>query len=463
MHIAVPATMDRFLTKHFSRPSISWQVSCPILFPLIGENLFTLLFGLVNMGMISASGAAALSAVSLVDTLTGFLSVFYVGISTGACIVLANYRGRGDGQKLHESCVQAVTVVTLFATATMLVIFLLHKPMLHFLFGAAEAEVMEQATLYFLGVGATLPLQGIITALCGVLKGIGEGKTSLLFIIISTIFYSSLNVLFLNGMDMGIQGVVLATVINRLCCMPLYYFLMKLHKSSFLFRFREFFHIDRGMLRSIVKMGMPCAVEQMFFTGGRLVTQSVIVPMGTNAIVTYNISYSLMSLNQALVNPVNSAMYTIAGICMGNRRTDDVRALTKSYIWMNTASYVLSLGLVVMGFDWLVAFYNASAEIIPMIFVCVMITGVLHPIVHSAGFTLPSVFRAVGDGNYCTVSSLLIMWGVRVFGGWLLGSVFGIGIMGIWIAMGLDWVVRAIVYAIRFRGDRWLSHQVISE
>ena len=140
---SVGIKVERFLTRYFTTPSITWRQSLTIVIPLIAENLFSNLFGLLNTGMISSSGVTSLSAVSLVDTLNTFLFVFYSGIATGASVVVANYRGRGDEQKLHEASVQAVTSVTLFTIITAVVVMVFHKPLLSMLFGAAEQEVMD--------------------------------------------------------------------------------------------------------------------------------------------------------------------------------------------------------------------------------------------------------------------------------------------------------------------------------
>ena len=460
---SVGIKVERFLTRYFTTPSITWRQSLTIVIPLIAENLFSNLFGLLNTGMISSSGVTSLSAVSLVDTLNTFLFVFYSGIATGASVVVANYRGRGDEQKLHEASVQAVTSVTLFTIITAVVVMVFHKPLLSMLFGAAEQEVMDKALMYMLGGAVTLPLVGITTAVCGVLRGIGEGRISLMYTVFSTIAYVGLNIIFLTGLNWGIPGLILSISLSRLLNVPILLILMRKGDSAFRFRVKEFFHLNLSMLHSTMKIGLPCAMEQLFFTGGRLVTQSMIVPMGTNAIVTYNVAYSIMSLSQVLVNPVNTAMFSIAGICMGNDRPEDVRYLTKSYLCFNTVSYVFSLGLVLLAFNGLVDFYNAPQEVIPMIFLCVMITSISQPIIHNWAFMLPSVFRAVGDGNYCTIVSLVIMWVVRVFGGYVLGVVMDMGVMGIWIAMDLDWLVRALIFPIRFRGDKWLKNKVLTD
>ena len=94
---------------------------------------------------------------------------------------------------------------------------------------------------------------------------------------------------------------------------------------------------------------------------------------------------------------------------------------------------------------------------------CVMSSTVAQPIFHNFAFMLPNVFRAAGDGRFCTGASLIVMWLFRVGGGWLLGAHLGMGVVGIWIAMLVDWVVRACIFPVRMRGDRWLRHKVLKD
>jgi len=452
---------DRFLTRHFTRPSITWQQSMSIVLPLIAEHLFTSLFGLLNTAMISSSGVTSLSAVSLVDTLNSLLFVFYSGIATGASVVVANCRGSGSKEKLREASCQTVTTVTLFTLATTLFIILFHQPLLSILFGAAEAEILDKARLYLLGGAFTLPLVGFCTAVCGVLRGIGEGKTSLLYTLISTGAYVGLNVLFLTVLDMGIPGLILSITINRITNVPILFLFMHFRKTSFRFRLRELLRVNWSMFRSITKIGIPCALEQLFFAGGRVVIQSIIVPLGTNAIVTYNVAYSLMIFNQAINSPISSAMFTIVGICMGNDRPQDARELTKSYFVLCTAIYVLAGGLIALFFQPLAGMYHPPEELLGEIRLLVLISAIAHPLIHTAAFMLPNVFRAAGDVTYPTVLSLVSMWLCRVLGAYVLGITLEMGILGVWIAMLADWLLRAVLFPIRFRGEKWLRHKLV--
>ena len=460
---AVGVKADGFMTRCFTRPSITWRQAFAILLPLMAENLFIQMFSPLNTAMISASGVTSLSAVSLVDTLNSFLYVFYSGMSTGASVIVANYRGRQDEKNLHEASVQAVTTVTAFTILTSLAIILLNAPMLQLLFGAAEEEVMSKARMYLLGTAVTLPIVGVTNSICGVMRGIGEGKTTLGYTLVASGKYVLLNVLFLKVLSMGIAGLILSISISRMLDLVVLHLFRKHSDSRFSFRIRELFHINLPVFRSILRVGFPCAAESLFFTGGRLVTQTIIVPMGTNAIATYNISYSIMSLSQIPVTSVCTGMFTITGICMGSGREQDVKELTKSYFVLNTLLYVLSLGVIVLLFGHLVSFYHAPEEIVDTIFLCVMISTVAQPFIHNLAFMFPYVFRAAGDGTFCTLVSLIIMWVFRVLGGWILGTLLGLGVMGVWIAMLIDWVARAIVFPIRFRNGKWLRHKVLSE
>lgn len=452
---------DRFLTRHFTRPSITWQQSMLIVLPLIAEHLFQSLFGLLNTAMISSSGVTSLSAVSLVDSLNTFLFVFYSGIATGASVLVANCRGAGDRDKLHEASCQAVTTVTLFTLITTLFIVLFNQPLLNALFGSAEQEIIEKARLYMLGGALTLPLVGFCTAICGVLRGIGEGKTSLLYTLISSAAYVSMNVLFLTVLDWGIPGLILSVSLSRLCNVPLLLLLKHFRKSEFRFRIRELLRVNWNMFRNITKVGIPCALEQLFFSGGRVVIQAIIVPLGTEAIVTYNVAYSLMIFNQVLNTPISSAMFPIVGICMGNNRPQDARELTNTYFIFSTVVYVVAGGLIMLFFEPLAGLYHPPAELLPDIRLCVLITAIAHPLLHTPAFMLASVFRAAGDVNYTTVISLVSMWLCRVLGAYVLGIVLEMGILGVWIAMLADWLLRAVLFPIRFRGKKWLRHKLV--
>lgn len=118
-------------------------------------------------------------------------------------------------------------------------------------------------------------------------------------------------------------------------------------------------------------------------------------------------------LHESIVQAVTPVTLLTTAFIVVFHRPQDVRDLGRSYIWLNSVIYVFASAVTMLLFPYLVSFYHAPAETVELIRLCVLITAVAHPFLHSIGFTLPSVFRAVRDGVYCTVSVLAIMWIVR--------------------------------------------------
>ncbi len=448
---------DGFLSRHFSRPSITYKDSAHILLPIIAENAFLTVFGLINTAMISSAGMASLTSVSLVDSLNIFLQTFYMGISTGASVIVANYRGRGEKKLLHDASVQSVVIVTLTAIVTTLLIFLMNRPLLTLLFGGAEKDVMSKALLYLLGSTVTLPLMAMVGAVGGVLRGIGEGRTQVYITVVNSVLYLLSNILFLLVLEMGILGLVISISVNRIAGVCVCLFFLKITKSNFSFQCKELLRVDFRMLKKILFIGLPASAESLFFNGGKLVAQSIVVPLGTNPTAAYNVSIHNMGLSQIFSMSISRTIYTIVGICIGANRKQDIKGLVKSYVLLNSAILACFTALFFPCFSLLMKLYHVPSELHKTIYICVAAGIIVQPVINSLGFLLSDVIRAAGDGIFCTLVSLASMWLCRVAFAWLLGTVLDYGVIGVWMGMVLDWLVRSLIFSLRYKGTRWFA------
>jgi Na+-driven multidrug efflux pump len=105
--------------------------------------------------------------------------------------------------------------------------------------------------------------------------------------------------------------------------------------------------------------------------------------------------------------------------------------------------------------------FNPPAKIVPTIYILIIISAVAQPILWSPSFIMPSALRAAGDSNFTSVASLLSMWLLRVVLGYILGITFGYGIIGVWVAMIVEWGVRGLIFSGRFRGKKWYAHKLV--
>lgn len=208
-------------------------------------------------------------------------------------------------------------------------------------------------------------------------------------------------------------------------------------------------------------IGLPFAAEQLFFNGGKLLTQTFIVQLGTLSITVNAISNSLSLLFQVGGSTLSVAIVTVVGQCIGRREIDDARKFIRSFLWLSCAFFVVITAVLLAIFPSLVGLYNPPSEIVPDIFQLIIIISVAQPLFWSLSFILPSAMRAAGDSTFISIVSLLTMWLFRVILGYILGITLQFGLVGVWIAMVAEWGIRGAVFYMRFRGDKWYRHKLV--
>lgn len=429
--------------------------------PILIDQAFIVGLNLVNTAMISSSGVSAVSAVNMVDSLNIFLINVFVAVATGGTVVVAQYKGSGNEQMVSKAAAGTVTSVSMIALGIGLLVLGLHNPVLNVLFGSASADVLDSARTYLIGSSISYLGIAVVQAVCGALRGIGKTRASLALSLIMNLMYVALNVVFINFLHMGVLGMTLAVNIARyagaVCAL---YYLFKLDVSLHL-RIRDLFQLPLSMLRKIMFIGVPFAAEQMFFNGGKLLTQVFIVSLGTYAIATNAISGSLAMVFQIPAGALSLTIVTVVGQCIGRGNIADARKFIKSFLWLGSASLAF-IGLILMPFFRpLVSIFDPPAEIVGDIFLVLLVNTIAQVPLWSISFILPSALRAAGDSKFTSITSMMTMWLFRVVLGYILGIVLGFGILGVWIAMNCEWGVRGAIFLWRFRGKKWLAHKLI--
>lgn len=451
----------RLLEKYFSGQSMDYRQMIALFIPILVDQAFVVGLNLVNTAMISSSGVAAISAVNMIDSLNIFLISVFIAVSTGGTVVVAQYKGSGNELMVSKATAGATSSVSLLAFAIGMFGILFHNPLLNLLFGAASPEVMENARIYLIGSCVSYLGIAVVEAVCGALRGIGRTRASLVLSLIMNISYVILNLVFINLLHMGVLGMSISINIARylgaLCAI---YYLFKLDNSLHI-RIRDLVVVKLSMLKKIMFIGMPFAAEQMFFNGGKILTQIFIVSLGTYALATNAIASSFALIMQIPANALSLTIITVVGQCMGSKNITDARKFIKSFLVLSSLSFVF-MGLLVMPFFYpLVSLFHPPAEIVGDIFLIVLINTIMQIPLWSISFITPSALRAAGDSKFTSMVSMLSMWLFRVVLGYIMGIVLDFGILGVWLAMNCEWGIRGFIFVRRFMGKKWVRHQVI--
>ncbi|WP_438444054.1 MATE family efflux transporter [Gorillibacterium sp. sgz5001074] len=456
-----PQHKPGLLERHFSGESMHYRQIIALFLPILVDQIFVVGLNLVNTALVSSSGVDAVSAVNMVDSLNMFLISVFIAMATGGTVVVAQYKGSGDDRSVSKAAAASVAAVFLAAAGLGLVLAVLHTPILQLLFGNADPEVLDNARTYLIGSGISYAGIGIVQAVCGALRGVGKSRASLMLSLIMNLTYVLLNVVFIHYMDWGVNGLTVAINIARYAgaaCALYYLFRME---TTLRLHLVDLFRLQWTMLRRILFIGVPFAAEQLFFNGGKLLTQVFIVSLGTYALATNAIGSTIAGVAQIPGVALSLTLVTVVGQCMGRRDIEDARKFIRSFLWLASSTFVLMAALLIPLFHPLISLFDPPAAIVDDLYTLTLINLVAQIPLWSISFITPAALRAAGDSKFTSLMSMLSMWLFRVILGYILGIVLPFGIIGVWVAMNCEWGVRGAIFLWRYRGDKWYKHKLI--
>jgi putative MATE family efflux protein len=449
------------LEKHLSGESLNYRQIITIFLPILVDQAFVTCVTLINTAMISSSGVAAVSAVNMVDSLNFLLVNVFIAVSTGGTVVVAQYKGSGNDPMVSKAAAGSVSSVFLLALGISLLIIVFHMPTLGFLFSGAQADVFDSAKIYIVGSAASYCGIAIEEAVCGALRGIGETRSSLALSLIMNVSYVLFNFVFINFLHFGVLGMAISVNVSRYlgaACALIY--LLKFNESLHV-KVKDMFKVSLSLLHKIFFVGLPFAAEQMFFSSGKLLTQTFVVSLGTYAMATNAITNSIANLFIIPANALSLTVITVVGQCMGRRDIKDARKFIRSFLFLGSAAFVVMSMIIMPLLHPLVSLFNPPERIVPDIFQILFINTFAQILLWSIAFVTPSALRAAGDSKFTSIVSMLSMWLCRVVLGYVLGIVLHFGIIGVWLAMDIEWSVRGGIFLLRFRGKKWYQHHLI--
>jgi len=451
----------QFIHKYYETETISLLDIRKIVFPIFVDQTLVALLNFLNSSMVSGSGPEAISAVNMVDSLNNMLINFFIAIATGGTVVVAQYIGRREPEKAGKVTVQAILSSTLVALALCVFILLFRMQVLNFLFGAAEKAVLDNAVIYITGSCLSYPFFAIFQSTLGAMRGMGDGRASMVLSVAMNAIYVAGNLLFINVLQMGVLGVAVSVILSRFIGSLMALFFLFFIRKDLHIKLRDFLHLDLKLQKNIMYVGIPTGIEQVFFHSGRMLTQTYIVPLGTASIAGNAIANSLAGILYIPGNTINLCIVTLVGQCIGAGKPKEAKKYMLSMTLLAGVLLLISGVIYIAAAPLLVSFYKPLAESADIAIKAMTINAIGMPTLWIWSFIVPSGLRAAGDVRFTSVVALVSMWLVRVILGYVLAVYLGFGVLGVWTAMVLEWSFRGSIFIFRMRGTKWYQHKII--
>lgn len=427
-----------------------------LLFPIIVEQLLNSLMGMVDTIMVSNVGSQAISAVSLVDSLNNMIILIFSAMASGAVILCSQCIGRGDYKTGNETARQVVLTVLVCAVTVTVTGLLFRKGLLHLIFGKIEPPVMENALRYFSITAVSYPFLALFQAGSAFLRAGGNSACPMKISVCSNGLNAVGNLIFIFGLEMGVSGAALATLLSRIfSVITVMIFLRRPGQAIVL---RNYFSIrpDFPLIARVLKIGVPTGIENGMFQFGKLIIQSTVSAMGTMAIAAQAVTNILEYISGIFGIGVGIGLMTMVAQALGAGRKEEagyyIVKCTKLGFMGTFASCILMFALTGPILR-LAGTEEASAAL--CMEMMVMIT-LVKPLLWPLSFVPDYGLQAGGDVRFSMIMSTLSMWGARVALCVFLVKTFQMGPQAVWYGMFLDWGVRSIIFTLRFLSGKWI-------
>ncbi len=428
-----------------------------LIVPLVIEQFLQFSAGLITSIMVAGLGEAAVSAVSLVDSVFILFISLFSALATGGAVVAGQLIGLGD---LKEGCKAAWQMLLFVATASvavMAVCYLGHNFILDTVFGDITPEVRQNAKTFLLITNASIPVIALYNGGAAIFRVMGNSKISMKMSLLMNVINIAGIAILIYGVGMGIEGAGIALFTGRAVAAVVILKLLMNQDLPIHIRKPLTFRFDGKLLVRILRIGVPNGLENSMFQLGKILVLSLVSSFGTAAIAANAVGNAVAMFGVTPGMAMNLATVTIISQCVGASAFDQVRYYTKKIMKLTYAMMAVSNVIIILILPLLLKIYDLSPEATEMARQILIYHSVCAIVIWTPSFTMPYVLRAGNDVAPTMIISIVSMWLFRVIASYVLGRFMGLGLFGVWIAMTIDWLVRAICFVVRYKQEKWVE------
>ena len=423
-----------------------------LLWPLVIEQLLSVLVGVIDIFMVAYVGEATVSGVALVDSVNYLFIQVIFAVTAGGTVVCAQFVGARDYVSAGKSGAQLALVSTATMFVVALVFFIAGPQILSAIFGSVEPDVMESALIYLYFTVASLPFMALFYSAASVFRAKGETRLSMLAALFMNVINVIGNAICIFGLHMGVVGVALPTLLSRMAASVLMVWLLQRPSNSLRVQGIGQFKPDYVILRKILSIGLPNGVESGLFNVGKVLLQSLVSTLGTPSIAAYAVATSLCTFFYIPGNAFGAGLTTVVGQCYGAKEPLQAVGYTKKLLALNYALAAVLSVIMLAGVHVWVGFYNLSPEASDLA-VGLVVAHSFAMAVWPTGFLFPYYFRAVGKAVFTMVVAVATMAILRVGLAYLFVAGMHMNLLWVWYAMIVDWCARTVIYLVAFRRE----------
>jgi len=424
--------------------------------PMLLGNVFQQLFSVVDSIVVgNFVGKEALAAVGSSFPVIFIMVSMIIGLVMGTTVVISQYFGAKDFVKVKRAIDTMYIYSAVFGLITTVIGIIIAEPLLRLL--SLPEDIMPQAVKYL-----QIYLSGMViffgfNGTSAVLRGLGDSKTPLYFLIVATVSNIILDLLFVAVFKWGVAGAAYATLASNTIAFSLaIWWLNKTHK---LIRIAiRGLHFDKEVFQHSIRIGLPTGIQQTLVAIGALALMGIVNKFGTNIIAGFSVASRLDALAVIPAMSFSQALSTFVGQNIGANKPERIRAGLIATLKMSGIVTIVTSLLIIFGGHLLMSMFTKDTEVIGIGDNYLTIVSAFY-IMFTLMFIYAGVMRGAGDTLIPMFISLLSLWIIRIPMAWSLSG--KIGEEGIWWSIPAGWFVGLALSYFYYKSGRWKKKSVV--
>lgn len=426
-----------------------------LIVPLIIDQFLQAFVGLADSIMVASVGEAAVSGVSLIDTIMVLILNIFTALATGGAVIAGQFLGKKRDEMACKSTNQLISFTLKASLIVMLLCYLGRNFITHVVFGKIEADVMYNCNVYMMIVFASIPMTALYNAGAAIYRAMGNSAVAMKISMLMNAINLGGNALLIFVFHRGVEGVAIPTLVSRTVACVIMMFLMNNQKHTLHLYHPFSFKTDWALLKKILYIGVPNGLENSMFQLGKILVLSIVTSFGTASIAANAVSNNVATFAVLPGMSVGFAILTVGAQCVGAGDYEQVRYYTKKLMKIVYVSLFAANILVVLAVPYIIRIYGLSAEASQYAHKILIYHSICAVTIWPLSFSLPNTLRAAADVTYTMILSIISMWIFRIGFSVVLGVYCHMGVFGVWVAMTIDWLFRAVCFSIRYLRGKW--------
>ena len=426
-----------------------------LIVPLIIDQFLQAFVGLADSIMVASVGEAAVSGVSLIDTVMILILNIFTALATGGAVIAGQFLGKKKEEMACKATNQLIGFTLKLSLIVMILGYLGKDFITHVVFGKIEADVMYNCNLYLLIVLASIPMTALYNAGASIFRAMGDSTVAMKTSILMNTINVGGNAILIFGFHRGVEGVAIPTLVSRGVACLVMMVLLNNQKNVLHIQHPFSLRTDWSLLKKILYIGVPNGLENSMFQLGKILVLSVVAGFGTASIAANAVSNNVATFAVLPGMSIGFAMLTVTAQCVGAGDYEQVNYYTKKLLKIIYVSLIAANIIVVLALPFVIRIYGLSAEASDYAYKILVYHSACAVLIWPLSFSLPNTLRAAADVKYAMILSILSMWIFRIGFSILLGVYLEMGVFGVWVAMTIDWLFRAVCFVVRYLRGKW--------